>query len=655
MDSDAGSYTVTVSNAISAATSSPPVMLTVIDPPMVTGQPTSITNNAGTTATFTAQLSGSPAILAWYQNGTNLLTNGANISGATSNELILSNVLGADSGSYTLVASNFAGVATTMVATLTVIDPIILAEPSSLTNEAGTTATFAVSAYGTAPGYQWYYNGTNIPGATATNYSITNVADANQGSYTVIVSNAYGVVTSAPPATLTVIDPILITAEPSNQTVGAGTNASFSVGVTGTAPIFQWYKGATPLTDNGHITGSQTSNLMVMSAVDGDAGGYSVVISNLVTSATSTPPATLTVIDPPVIMLQPIGMTNAAGTTATFVVSNLGSPSTYEWYLNSTNALADGGQISGVTTPVLTISNLLAANDGSYSVKVQNLARTVTSSNALLVVLDPYITAQPNSTINQVGTTVTFSVTAVGTLPLSYQWFFGNFPLADETNRTLVLTDVADSDDGNYYVVVSNSVGSVTSATAALVTFPPLIVSQPVGGYVFLGQSFSFEVGVNGETPFVYQWQQNGTNLPGATQRILTIPSATFANAGPYDVLVSNPQGSETSEDALLTVTGDPVLQIINFSNQTATVEVNWYNGSNAVLQSSEDLSIGLQSIPIRLRTMSWIQTRRTSQTGSTVLRARRNMASIGLNAEYVRHKLRIAGVCGVLYQGQPS
>src|SRR5208283_4513249 len=140
-----------------------------------------------------------PATLSWYHNATNLLTDGGKISGSTSNVLTITNVLGADAGSYELVASNSDSVVTSTVALLVVIDPIITGQPASLTNNAGTSATFTVAAYGTAPQYQWLKNGAVIPSANATNYTIAAVSDSDQAGYSVVVSNIYGVVTSAPP------------------------------------------------------------------------------------------------------------------------------------------------------------------------------------------------------------------------------------------------------------------------------------------------------------------------------------------------------------------------------------------------------------------------------------------------------------------------
>ena len=108
------------------------------------------------------------------------------------------------------------------------VPPAITAQPQSLTNVAGMTANFSATATGSAPlDYQWQLNGLNltsggrISGATSNTLAIASVQPADAGSYTLVVSNAAGVVTSAV-ATLTVSGPPVITLQPASQSVAAG-------------------------------------------------------------------------------------------------------------------------------------------------------------------------------------------------------------------------------------------------------------------------------------------------------------------------------------------------------------------------------------------------------------------------------------------------
>jgi len=303
-----------------------------------------------------------------------------------------------------------------------------------------------------------------------------------------------------------------------------------------------------------NVSGATSATLTLTGVADGDAASYTVVLTNAAGSVTSAPPAMLTVIDPPIIIQQPASITNNAGTTASFTVVTSGSASTYQWFFDGTNALANVGNISGANAATLTITNVFGTNAGLYSVMVSNAAATQTSTGATLVVVDPVITSQPVGVTNFDGTTVSFSVTAVGTTPLSYQWYVDGFILDGSTNSTLTLDDIADSDEGEYSVVITNYYGNVTSTPAVLETVLPLIVTEPVSLTLIQGQAANFSVGVNGQTPFSYQWQKNGTNVQGATNSILSFGSLQMADAGVYDVIVQNPVGIETSSNATLSV-----------------------------------------------------------------------------------------------------
>ncbi|HEY3762234.1 MAG TPA: immunoglobulin domain-containing protein [Verrucomicrobiae bacterium] len=582
-------YSVEVTNTDGIAISSN-ATLTVIVPPTITTQPVSLTNNAGTTAIFSVTNSGSPSTYQWYYNGTNLLVDGGYISGSATPMLTVSNVLGANDGAYSVTISNAAAVAVSSNAMLTVIDPIITSQPVSVTNNLGSPASFTVAAYGTAPQYQWTQNGSIIPGATTATYSLASVVDTNAGNYSAIVYNDFGSVTSSV-VTLTIIDPPVITSEPLSLTVNAMSNATFAVGYTGTSPSIQWFKDGSPLNNGGNVSGATTVNLVLSNVRDRDAANYTVVLSNAAGTVTSTPPAVLTVIDPPIITQSPVSITNNAGTTATFTVTTSGSTPNYQWLFNGTNALANGTNISGATTATLTISNVFGTNAGFYSVVVSNAAGTQTSASAALVVVDPIITVQPVGVTNFDGTTANFSVTAVGTAPLSYQWYVDGYILDGSTNSILTLPDIENSDEGEYTVVITNYYGSVTSAPATLLTVLPLVVSEPFSVTVLVGQSASFSVGVNGETPFNYQWQKNGTNISGATSPILSFASVQTTDAGAYDVIVQNPVGTEISSSATLAVYTSVVsTNSIRAAHSGVTISVGGVPGYVYVIQESPDL-----------------------------------------------------------------
>lgn len=185
-------------------------------PPAITSQPGSVTANSGSTVSFSVTASGTaPLSYHWFKNGTIGLSDGGNISGSASPTLTLANITAADGGNYSVVVSNQAGTATSASAALSVITstpPAIVSQPQSQTIIAGETASFSVTATGTAPlRYQWRRNGANIAGATGSTYTFANAQPANAGQYTVVVSNNTGGATSAP-ATLTVNYSLIVTA-----------------------------------------------------------------------------------------------------------------------------------------------------------------------------------------------------------------------------------------------------------------------------------------------------------------------------------------------------------------------------------------------------------------------------------------------------------
>ena len=122
----------------------------------------------------------------------------------------------------------------------------VVAPPQNQTVNQGANATFSVVASGTAPlGYQWRFNSVGISGATGTSYTRGSVQPADAGSYSVVVSNAFGTATSSD-VLLAVNVPPSITAQPQNQNANQGANATFSVVASGTGPLsYQWQRNST--------------------------------------------------------------------------------------------------------------------------------------------------------------------------------------------------------------------------------------------------------------------------------------------------------------------------------------------------------------------------------------------------------------------------
>ncbi|HOX56924.1 MAG TPA: immunoglobulin domain-containing protein [Candidatus Paceibacterota bacterium] len=265
--------------------------------------------------------------------------------------------------------------------------------------------------------------------------------------------------------------PPIITAQPQGQTVMAGANVAFAVTATGTAPLsYQWRLAGT------NLPGATASSLNLTDVQLADAGDYSVVVANDAGSVVSSD-ATLVVNAPPVIIAHPQGQTVSQGDDVTFTVIATGSPVlTYQWRFA-------GADLPAATGSSFTRANVQPADAGNYSVVVSNSFGGAPSSNATLVVLvPPAILTHPVSLTIPRGSNATFTVTAAGTEPLSYQWRFEGDDLPGATASSFTRTNSQPADAGNYSVMVTNLAGSVFSSNASLALSLPqaLALSSPL-------------------------------------------------------------------------------------------------------------------------------------------------------------------------------
>ncbi len=223
---------------------------------------------------------------------------------------------------------------------------------------------------------------TNGPNPVLT---IPNAQSTDAGTYSVIVSNTVGTITSSN-ATLTVIVPPTapaIVTQPANQIVNLGQTATFNVTATGTTPLsYLWLKGATVLTN------STVASFTIVNAQTTDAGTYSVIVSNSLGTATSSN-ATLTVntvIIAPGITTQPVSQRVYQGQTALLsVVASGTAPFGYQWRRNGVN-LAGSAHLSGTQSNLLTIISAVTNDSGGYTVVITNSSGSITSQLATLTV-----------------------------------------------------------------------------------------------------------------------------------------------------------------------------------------------------------------------------------------------------------------------------
>jgi hypothetical protein len=452
--SDAGDYTVVITDSCGNTITSNAATLTVNPSVAITTQPQGGTVCTGESFTFNVVASGSNLTYQWQKDGND-------ISGATSDTYTISNVSANDAGDYTVVVSGDCGSITSNVATLNVNQSItITSQPEGGDVCEGGTFTFTVTATGDNPTYQWQHNGNDISGATSYTYTISNATVADSGTYTCVISNSCGTVTTQP-VTLTVSEQPAITTQPQGGTVCEGESYTFSVSVTGGAITYQWQK------DGVDIPGATSNTYTISNVSSNDAGDYTVVVGNDCGSLTSNA-ATLTVNPLPDIISQPQGGDVCEGEGFTFTVVANGNNLTYQWQHN-------GNNISGATTNTYTISAATVNDGGSYNCLISNDCGTVTTYVVTLNVNEqPVITTQPVDVSINEGDNFTLNVEATGT-NLSYQWYKDGNAVVDggnisgATTATLSVTNATVNDEGWYNCQISNTCGNVTSDSAHVV------------------------------------------------------------------------------------------------------------------------------------------------------------------------------------------
>ncbi len=326
-----------------------------------------------------------------------------------------------------------------------------LAAAGALTSSGGDTTSFSTTT-------------------VATNYRVTLTALAtydtdSSGGLSGVGNVATATIGSTGTATIPTI-----TTQPASLTVATGASATFTVVAGGTAPLaYQWSKAGAP------ISGATNASYTIASTAAADAGTFTVTVTNAAGSATSAA-ATLTVTTTatptaPTITAQPASLTVATGASATFtVVAGGTAPFTYQWS-------KAGVPISGGTSSVLTLPNISAADGGNYVCVVTNAAGSATTNAAGLIVTvaptsAPTITTQPVGANVTAGAAVSFTVVAGGTAPLAYQWRKDGAILAGGVAATYTLTAAQPADAGGYTCVVTNALGSATSAAAVLTVAP---------------------------------------------------------------------------------------------------------------------------------------------------------------------------------------
>ena len=389
-------------------------------------------------------------------------------------------------GTYTITATSVDEPSVSVTTTITISGPVISAQPQSqhiCTN--GGLLLSVTASYATS--YQWNFNGTAIPGATSSTYSVASATSANVGNYSVTVTNGVSSVTST---VAIVAVGSSITSNPTNLHLNPTQVAAFSVAGQGVGSLsYQWYQIPSGGTTGVAIPGATSPNYATPPVdLSYDGSQYYATVTDSCGTLTSTDAALAVTAGnvPPTIITQPVGQTVATGGTTSFTVAASGTPAlSYQWYVIPAGQKT-GTAITGATSATYNVpaTSTTATNDqDSYYVIVTNAYGQAVSQPASLAVGNGIllqITGQPVTQYVDVGAPATYQVTVVSSLPPTYQWYeaapgTSTFTAIDgATGSTYTLPSAATTDNGDvFYVVVSNGVtSSVTSSSAGLFVGP---------------------------------------------------------------------------------------------------------------------------------------------------------------------------------------
>ncbi|NPD85412.1 T9SS type B sorting domain-containing protein [Lentimicrobium sp. L6] len=230
------------------------------------------------------------------------------------------------------------------------------------------------------------------------------------------------------------------------------------------------------------------------------------------------------------------------GTNAELIVHVTGeSPLLYQWFRDGNSQGAPF-----LNDSILAIEPVLETAD--YYVKVFNECTTTYSDTINLRALENLeITEHPQHVSSCLLETVSFSVETISTEFVTYTWYKDTNPTVIGTESTLVIANIDFPDEGQYYCVIADTCGEITSDYAILnINEPPHILNNPYGATVCEGTFFQFEVLAEGDS-LNYVWYKNGFIVPSEENNILPFDPIIRGDEGSYTVDVINNCGEDQS------------------------------------------------------------------------------------------------------------
>ncbi|HEX4264253.1 MAG TPA: DUF2341 domain-containing protein [Verrucomicrobiae bacterium] len=545
---NAGNYVLVVTNNFGAVTSAP-VTLFIFGPPVIQQQSlTDFQAFAGTSPILRVTAVGAqPIIYHWSLNG-------SPIANATNSTYTIVNIQ--TGGTYTCTLSNFVGPSTTSF------------NPVTVTVVAAPTAPYPSAVIASGP--LAYYRLDESPDDGNGNNGVTaydKIGGLN-GVYTNVAINQPGYSLSSDAGDGSAEFGDFPPAGPNNDFVGnvpayvnfgtpSGGNAQFSIEAW-INDLFLPGNGGNCIVALGYGNGGEQFNL--------DTGGTSGTLRFFVRKADgTTASATSTVAPADSQWHHVVGVCDETGGQVSLYFDGAlighATIAPGSGILSSSMPMTIGARESGNFSPVNYDFQFLGRID-EVAIYNRALSATEIQNHYFASGISPAITQiSPQTWATNSTANVTFTVTATGTAPLSYQWFDpNNQPLQDQTNAALTLTNLQVSQSGQYTVVVTNPYNTATTNAFLTVNQGAPVVNSdltPLNQSVFTGAPVTYTIGIAGTPPLFYQWFQDGVAVTGATNSSFTF-NALLGNHT-YFVSVTNAfSGGTPTLSSTATVVGMP-------------------------------------------------------------------------------------------------
>jgi hypothetical protein len=374
--------------------------------------------------------------------------------------------------------------------------------------------------------------------------------------------------------TLTEPSPV-VTTDPTNSTVTAGSAATFTAAASGIpTPTIQWQVSTDAGSSWSNIGGATNTSLSFTATSADDGKLYRAVFTNIYGTAATTS-ATLTVHYAPTVTTQPTSQTVNPGDTATFTAAASGNPTpTVKWQVDSGSGFVD---ISGATSLSYSLTASAAENGYLYrAVFTNGVGIDAVSSSATLTVSSgssssPVITSHPTSTTVTAGSLASFTAAATGSPTPTVKWQSnsgsGWSDIAGATSGTYSFTAAAGDNGVQYRAVFTNGIGSDATTNPATLTvqYGPTVTTHPTSQTVLSGATVTFTAAASGNPTPTVKWQSNSgsgwSDIAGATSVTYSLTAAAGNNGVQYRAVFTNGIGSDaTTNPATLTVQYGPTV-----------------------------------------------------------------------------------------------